>query len=92
MIKRFRHAGLERFYLHGDSSGVPSQLATKIRHILAVLNTSSSPQGMNLPGFRLHQLKGNLRGVWAVSVSANWRITFQFDGADAVRIDLVDYH
>lgn len=92
MIKRFRHAGLERLYRYGDHSGVPSQLVTKIRYALAMLNTSSSPQGMNLPGFRLHQLKGNLRGTWAVSVSGNWRITFQFDGADAVKIDLVDYH
>jgi proteic killer suppression protein len=64
----------------------------KIENILAVLDRADSADKMNLPGFRLHQLRGDLRGYWAVTVRANWRIIWRFDGADAVDVDLIDYH
>ena len=64
----------------------------KIENILAVLNRASSPVDMNLPGFRLHPLRGNLKGFWAVTVRANWRIVWRFEGTDAVEVDLTHYH
>ena len=64
----------------------------KIENILAVLDRANDPEKMNLPGFHLHPLKGDLRGFWAVTVRANWRIIWRFEGADAVDVDLIDYH
>jgi len=64
----------------------------KIENILAVLDRAKALEHMDLPGFRLHSLKGDLRGFWAVTVRANWRIVWRFEGADAVDVDLVDYH
>ena len=92
MIRRFRHKGLERFFRDGNTSGINSQQAAKLRRLLTQLNVSTGPAGMNVPGFRLHQLKGDRRGEWAVSVSGNWRLVFVFDGEDASDVDLVDYH
>ncbi|MBF0482042.1 MAG: type II toxin-antitoxin system RelE/ParE family toxin [Desulfovibrionaceae bacterium] len=92
MILRFRHKGLERFFGTGDQSGICAQHARKISQILAVLNSSSEPAGMNLPGFRPHPLKGDRKGQWAVSVSGNWRIVFEFNGENATNVDLLDCH
>ena len=92
MIVRLRHKGLERLFKSGDTSGVNAQHVRKLRQILAALNNASSPAGMNLPGFRLHPLRGTRRSQWAVSVSGNWRVVFEFDGPDAINVDLVDYH
>lgn len=92
MIIRFRHKGLERLFETGDTSGVSAQHVRKISQILAVLNISDEPAGMNLPGFRLHPLKGDRKGQWAVSVSGNWRIVFEFTGGDVTNVDLIDYH
>lgn len=64
----------------------------RIENILAVLDRAKAPEHMDLPGFRLHPLKGNLRGFWAVSVRANWRVIWRFDGTDAVDVNLIDYH
>jgi proteic killer suppression protein len=92
MILRFRHKGLERLFRAGDISGVNAQHARKLRQILLALNNATSPAGMNLPGLRLHPLRGERQGQWAVSVSGNWRVVFEFDGPDITNIDLVDYH
>ena len=92
MIVRFRHRGLERLFTSGDTSGVNAQHVRKLRQILVALNNVNNPAGMNLPGFRLHPLRGDRRGQWAVSVSGNWRVVFEFDGPDATNVDLVDYH
>lgn len=92
MIRRFRHKGLERFYLDDDKRGINSQFPKRLGRLLLVLNRSRSPEYMNLPGFRLHALKGDLTGFWAVAVSGNWRLTFRFEGEDATDVDLVDYH
>ena len=64
----------------------------KLRDILAVLDRSGGPEGMNLPGLRLHELKGDMKGHYAVSVSGNWRVTFRFEDGSAVDVDYVDYH
>jgi proteic killer suppression protein len=92
MILRFRHKGLERLFRTGDHRGVNAQHVRRISHILAMLNVSDKPEDMDLPGFRLHALEGTRKGQWAVSVSGNWRIVFEFSGEDATHVDLVDYH
>lgn len=92
MIGGFRHKGLERLFVDGDARGVSADQVKRLRRILAALHASSSPAGMNLPGWRLHPLKGELAGLWAVNVSGNWRVVFRFEGENAVDIDLIDYH
>jgi proteic killer suppression protein len=83
---------LERFFRSGDTSGVNAQQAARLRRLLTSLNTSTGPAGMNLPGYRLHRLRGDREGQWAVSVSGNWRLVFEFEDEDATSVDLVDYH
>ena len=92
MIRSFRHKGLERLFVDGVTKGVSAQPVARLKRILLTLHHSRTPEGMALPGFRLHPLKGGRRGQWAVSVSGNWRVVFRFEGEDAVDIDLVDYH
>ena len=92
MILRFRHKGLERLFATGDTRGISAQHAEWIRVLLTALNASTNPAGMNMPGSRLHRLKGKRKGQWAVSVSGNWRLVFEFDGENATNVDLVDYH
>jgi toxin HigB-1 len=92
MIGRFRHKGLERFFRSGDTRGISAQHAARLRRLLTTLNTSTGPAGMNLPGYRLHRLKGERKEQWAVSVSGNWRLVFEFEGENATDVDLVDYH
>jgi proteic killer suppression protein len=87
-----RHKGLERFFLRGTTAGIPAMHARRLRVILGRLNVSREPRDMGLPGLRLHPLKGERRGTWAVSVSGNWRITFVFAGPDVVDVDYEDYH
>jgi toxin HigB-1 len=92
VIRRFRHNGVERFFRSGDTSGINAQHAARLRRLLTTLNRSVGPAGMNLPGYRLHRLKGERAGQWSVSVSGNWRLVFEFEGDDATNVDLVDYH
>ena len=92
MIKGFRHRGLERYFTTGTLAGNPATHAKRIRLILARLHASTCARDMDLPGLRLHPLKGNSKGTWAVCVSGNWRITFAFDGTDAIDVDYDDYH
>jgi proteic killer suppression protein len=92
MIRSFRHRGLKRLFERGDQSKVSASHLEKIENILAVLNRASIPRDMNLPGFRLHPLKGDLRGFWAVTVGANWRVIFRMEGGHAYDVDLIDYH
>jgi len=92
MIRSFRHKGLERFFLHGSKAGIQAAHASRLRLQLGRLDAAAGPGDMNLPGWRLHPLKGPLKGMWAVSVSGNWRLTFAFDGKDAVLLDYRDYH
>ena len=92
MIRSFRHKGLKRLFVEDDRSKLDPQDADKIARILARLSQSRAPQDMAVPGFRLNPLKGKRQGHWAVTVRANWRIIFRFDGEDAVDVDLIDYH
>ena len=92
MIRSFCHRGLKALYDGRTARRVAPEHVEKLRDILAVLDRSRSPEDMNLPGFRLHQLRGDLRGYWAVSVSGNWRVTFRFDDGEAVDVDYLDYH
>ena len=92
MVLNFRHKGLRRLFEDDDRSKLDAQDAEKIARILARLNQARAPHDMAVPGFRLHPLKGNLKGYWAVTVRANWRVIFRFDGKDALDVDLIDYH
>jgi proteic killer suppression protein len=92
MIKRFRHKGLARFFETGDTRGINAQHAAWLRILLTSLNGAQEPGDMNLSGYRLHPLKGERQGQWAVSVSGNWRLVFAFEGTDVTDVDLVDYH
>jgi proteic killer suppression protein len=92
MIQSIRHKGLKHLYEEDDPRGVMREHAEKLRDILARLDAAASVVDMDLPGFRLHPLKGDLKGFWAVTVRANWRVIFRFAGHDARDIDYVDYH
>lgn len=92
MIVSFKHKGLEALYHDNQTKGVSQALVKRIRQILALLDTAKVVEDMNLPGLRLHTLKGNLKGYYAVSVSGNWRIIFQFAEGQARHVDLIDYH
>jgi proteic killer suppression protein len=92
MIRTFRHKGLKLLFEKGDRRRVLPDHAAKIERILARLEEASEVGNMDLPGFRLHPLKGDLTGFWSVTVSGNWRIVFRFEGGNASDIDLLDYH
>jgi proteic killer suppression protein len=93
MIKNFRHKGLEKFYCTGAVSGIQPAHASRLRRQLFVLSKARRPSDMNAPGWALHPLKGKEAGVWSISVSGNWRMTFRFDDdGDAILVDYRDYH
>lgn len=92
MIKSFRHKGLRRLYETGSTSGVQASHAKRLRMQLAALDTAQAVADMDIPGFRLHPLKGAMRGRWSISVNGNWRITFEFQDGNAHVLDYEDYH
>ena len=92
MISSFKHKGLELFFTKSSYKGIPAQYAPGIERLLDRLDVSTEPQDMDLPGYKFHPLKGDRKGEFSVSVTGNWRITFEFDGQDAVNINLEDYH
>ena len=92
VICKFRHRGLKRLFEDGERKGVGPDLVEKVENILLLLNRARTPDDMNLPGFGLHPLKGNLKGYWAVTVRANWRIVFLLEDGAATEVDLLDYH
>jgi toxin HigB-1 len=92
MISRFRHKGLERFYLTGDTRGIDLRHAAWLRILLTALDAASGPGDLSNPGFGLHPLKGKRKGQWSVWVSGNWRVVFGFAGSNVTNVDLVDYH
>jgi toxin HigB-1 len=92
VIKSFRHKGLRRFYESGSVAGIQPQHATRLRMQLAALDTAASIEDMNIPGFRLHPLKGGDRGRWSIWVNGNWRLTFEFRDGNAYVLDYEDYH
>ena len=92
MIRSFKHRGLKALYDGRTARRVAPEHVEKLRDILAALDQSRRAEDMDLPGFRLHRLKGGLRGHWAVSVSGNWRVTFRLEDGHAVEVDYFDYH
>jgi len=92
MIRSFRHRGLKRLYERGDRRRVPADMAEKIEDVLAALDSARTVEEMDRPYFQLHPLTGDRKGEWAVTVRANWRITFRFENSDAHDVDFVDYH
>lgn len=91
-IVSFKHKGLKRLFEQNDRSGLRADLIDKIDRILTVLDAASAPQALDIPGYRLHQLKGDYKGYWSVTVRANWRIVFRFENGHACDVALVDYH
>ena len=92
MIKSFEHKGLQAFFETGSKAGIQPHHVPKLARQLARLSAAKGPEDMNLPGWRLHPLVGSLTGHYSVSVNGNWRLTFRFDGGDAVLVDYQDYH
>jgi proteic killer suppression protein len=92
MIKSFIHKGLEKFFLKGSKAGIQARHENRIRLILAQLNQAKVVEDMNIPFLHLHELKGDRKEIWSVTVQANWRITFQFENGDAEIVDYEDYH
>ena len=88
----FRHAGLEKFFNTGSKAGIQPAHAKKLEDQLATLDDAENPLDMNFPGWCLHPLKGELANHWAVTVNGNWRLTFCFEGTDAILVDYRDYH
>ncbi len=92
MIRSIRHKGLKRLHEDNDPRGVMTEHVSKLRDILARLDAAGAVADMDLPGFRLHALRGALKDFWAVTVRANWRVIFRFYDGDALDVDYVDYH
>lgn len=92
MIKSFKHKGLEEFYNTGSTKGIQSQHASKLRMQLAALDTAQEIKDMDIPGYKLHQLKGNRQNIWSIKVNSNWRLTFEFNDGNVYILNYEDYH
>jgi toxin HigB-1 len=92
VIKSFRHAGVQRFFRTGSKAGIVPAHAERLANRLQLLDYARSPSDMDMPGWGLHPLTGDRKGHWAVRVSGNWRLTFAFDGQNAILVDYLDYH
>ena len=92
MIRAFKSRALKKFFETGNASRLSVPNIARVERLLTSLNSAASPQAMNLPGYGFHALKGNRSGTYAVSASGNWRLTFKWDGQDAIDVDLEDYH
>lgn len=92
MVKSFRHKGLRKFYESGSAAGIQPQHAKRLRLQLAALDTAQSIEDMDIPGFRLHPLKGADKGRWSIWVNGNWRLTFEFQEGHVYLLDYEDYH
>ena len=92
MIRSFKHKGLRKLFLGGVKSGIQPSHAERLRLVLSWLNASVEAKDMDLPGLQLHRLKGDRKDTWSVWISGNWRVTFSFEGKDAIDVDYEDYH
>jgi toxin HigB-1 len=92
VIRTFRHKGRERLFTASVARGIPTQHRARIERMLDRLDAAIRPGEMNVPGWRFHALRGDRKGRWAVAVSGNLRLTFAFDGEDAIDVELEDYH
>jgi proteic killer suppression protein len=92
VIRSFRHAGLEKFFTTGSKAGIQPAHARRLRQQLLALDDADQPSRMNIPGWHLHPLRGELEDHWSVRVNGNWRMTFRFEGENAILVDYRDYH
>lgn len=92
MIKSFKHKGLKKYFETGSTSGIQSKHERKLRMQLTAIDTAQTIEDVNLPGFKLHPLKGNRDGIWSITVNGNWRITFEFINGNAFILNYEDYH
>jgi proteic killer suppression protein len=92
MIKSFKHKGLRKYFETGSTSGIQSKHERKLRMQLTAIDTAQAIEDVNLPGFKLHPLKGNRDGIWSITVNGNWRITFEFINGNAFILNYEDYH
>jgi len=92
MIKSFKHKGLRRYYETGSTRGIQARHAKRLRMQLAALDTAIEVADLAIPGYGLHPLKGSRKGIWVITVSGNWRLTFEFSDGNAYQIDYEDYH
>ncbi len=92
MIQKFKHKGLKQLFESGNTSGVNPQHVTRLRYVLALLETAETIEEMDLPGLKVHELKGKRAGTWAVKISCNWRVTFKLKKGDALDVNFEDYH
>ncbi len=92
MIKSFKHKGLQKFFETGSLVGIQANHANRLRMQLAALNTAQTIEDMDVPGFRLHPLKGERQGIWSITVNGNWRVTFEFSEGHAYIVNYEDYH
>lgn len=92
MIKSFRHKGLEAFFRKGTKAGIQPHHAGKLRIQLLSLDNAARPEDLNVPGWRLHELRGNQAGFWSITVNGNWRVIFRFVNRDVELVDYLDYH
>ena len=92
MIKTWEHKGLQKFYQTGSKSGIQPKHVNKLKIILQLLDAIANPLDMNLPGMSFHTLTGKSKGFYSVTVNANWRVIFKFDGKDVILVDYLDYH
>lgn len=92
MIETFRHKGLKKFYEAGETKFLPARQIIRIRRVLSLLDSATKPEDMNIPGFRFHALKGEYKEFYSITVDANWRIIFRFNGKNVCDVDYVDYH
>ena len=92
MIKSFKHKSLEQFFLKGTVKGVQPKHAKKLRLQLIALDTAICIEDLDLPGYRLHPLKGSRKGFWSITVNGNWRITFEFQDGNVYIVNYEDYH
>lgn len=92
MIKTFKHKGLKKFFETGSKAGIQANHERRLRMQLAAIDTASVVEDIDLPGFKLHQLKGNRDDVWSITVNGNWRVTFEFKDGNAYILNYEDYH
>lgn len=92
MIKSFKHKGLQGFFETGNKKGIQAKHVNKLRMQLVALDTAQAIEDMDIPGYRLHPLKGKRKNIWSITVNGNWRITFEFEHNDAYIVNYEDYH
>lgn len=92
MIKTFKHKGLEKFFESGSTRGIQASHAAKLRLQLAALDTAFTIEDIDIPGYRLHSLKGSRKGIWSITVNADWRLTFEFTDGNVYILNYEDYH